>query len=159
MSISSFTTGGPSETRALAGRLVMEQPGDAVFALYGGLGSGKTCFAQGMAVALGITRAVTSPTFTLVREYGEGRRPLFHFDLYRLRDAQEVLDIGFEDYLRRGGFVAIEWAERAEEILPGDVIRVRFETMSDADGRLVSVEYGERYGLGCAAGAGGCGGE
>jgi len=143
MSISSVATRNPAETRALAVELVKEQPGDAVFALYGGLGSGKTCFVQGMALALGISRAVTSPTFTLIREYGEGRRPLFHFDLYRLRNAQEVLDIGFEDYLRRGGFVAIEWAERAEEILPGNVVRVRFETMADPDGRLVRIEHWE----------------
>lgn len=144
MSTSSATTRSPAETRALAARFVSEHPGDTVLALYGGLGSGKTCFVQGIALALGITRVVTSPTFTLVREYSEGRRPLFHFDLYRLRDAQEVLDIGFEDYLRRGGFVALEWAERAEEILPPGTIRVRFETMPDPDGRQVLFDYGPR---------------
>ena len=142
MSILSVVTASPAETRALAGRLLAERPADAVFALYGGLGGGKTCFVQGMAAALGIRRAVTSPTFTLVREYGEGRRPLYHFDLYRLNGAQEVLDIGFEEYLRRGGFVAVEWAERAEEILPANVIRVTFETMADPDSRLVKVQYG-----------------
>jgi tRNA threonylcarbamoyladenosine biosynthesis protein TsaE len=141
MSISSVATHDPAETRALAGKLMKDLPGDAVFALYGGLGSGKTCFVQGMALALGIRRAVTSPTFTLIREYGEGRRPLYHLDLYRLRDAQEVLDIGFEDYLRAGGFVAIEWAERAEEILPDNVVRVRFEAMAEPDSRLVRIEY------------------
>ncbi|MEI6808568.1 MAG: tRNA (adenosine(37)-N6)-threonylcarbamoyltransferase complex ATPase subunit type 1 TsaE, partial [bacterium] len=88
---------------------------------------------------------VTSPTFTLVREYSEGQRPLFHFDLYRLRDAQEVLDIGFEDYLRRGGFVALEWAERAEGILPPNTIRVKFETMDDPDARLVHIEYDTQH--------------
>ncbi len=137
----SVATQNPAETRALAVRLVNACAVDSVIALYGGLGSGKTCFVQGMADALGISRAVTSPTFTLVREYGEGNRPLFHFDLYRLRDSQEVLNIGFEDYLRRGGIVAIEWAERAEEVLPANVIRVRFETMVDPDARLIHVEY------------------
>lgn len=142
MSTLSTVTHSPAETRALACKLVNEYQGDAVLALYGGLGSGKTCFVQGIAQALGINRVVTSPTFTLVREYSEGRRPLFHFDLYRLRDAQEVLDIGFEDYLRRGGFVALEWAERAWDILPPNTIRVKFETMDDPDGRLVHIEYG-----------------
>jgi len=115
-------------------------PGDAVFALYGGLGSGKTCFVQGLALALGIENVVTSPTFTLVREYGEGQRQLFHFDLYRLRDAQDAIDIGFEDYLRCGGVVAIEWAERAEDILPDKAIRIRFEPMAEPDSRLVRIE-------------------
>lgn len=142
MSISSIVTHAPAETRALAGRLVRDLPGDTVFALYGGLGSGKTCFVQGLAVALGINRVVTSPTFTLVREYAEGQRPLYHFDLYRLRDAQEAIDIGFEDYLKRGGVVAIEWAERAEEILPVNVVRVSFEPMIDPDGRMVRIEQG-----------------
>ncbi|MEI6219375.1 MAG: tRNA (adenosine(37)-N6)-threonylcarbamoyltransferase complex ATPase subunit type 1 TsaE [bacterium] len=140
MSISSIVTRAPADTRDLAGRLIRDLPGDVVFALYGGLGSGKTCFVQGLALALGISRVVTSPTFTLIREYVEGQRPLFHFDLYRLRDAQEAIDIGFEDYLKCGGVVAIEWAERAEEILPVSVVRVRFEPMADPDGRLVHIE-------------------
>jgi len=135
----SVTTASPDETRAFAGRLMRQMPERRVFALYGGLGSGKTCFAQGMAAELGVKQAVTSPTFTLVREY-RGRRPFFHIDLYRLSCAQEALDIGLEEYLKGGGIAAVEWAERAEELLPGETVRVCFETLPDLESRLISVE-------------------
>jgi len=135
-----FTTQSAEETKALAALLLRELPGKSVFALYGGLGSGKTCFVQGMARALGITRPVTSPTFTIAREY-KAARTLYHLDLYRMRDADEVLNIGFEDYARGNGVTAVEWAERAEGLLPEGTVRVYFAAASASDERKISVEY------------------
>ncbi len=99
------------------------QPG-AVVALRGDLGAGKTAFVRGLARGLGIHSGVSSPTFTVVNEYEGGRCPLFHFDLYRLENEQELLDIGWDDYLARGGVIALEWSERAEELLEPSSVRV-----------------------------------
>lgn len=104
---------------ALASRL---RAGDVV-AYLGGLGAGKTAFTRGLARGLGYEGRVTSPTFTIVNEY-EGRLPLFHFDLYRLGDEDELFDIGWEDYLNRGGVCAVEWSERFPGALPPETIRV-----------------------------------
>ena len=133
------TTRSADETRAFAGKLMKQMPGTRIFALYGGLGSGKTCFAQGLASELGISQAVTSPTFTLIREY-RGVVPLFHIDLYRLNSIQDALNIGLEEYLKGSGIVAVEWAERAEELLPPETVRVRFTPLPDSESRLISVE-------------------
>ena len=86
------------------------QPGD-VLAYYGDLGAGKTAFTRGLASSLGVTEPVPSPTYTIVDEYLSGRLPLFHFDMYRLGSADELFDIGWEDYLARGGICAVEWSE------------------------------------------------
>lgn len=86
------------------------QPGD-VLAYYGDLGAGKTAFTRGLASGLGVTETVTSPSYTIVNEYLSGRLPLFHFDMYRLGSADELFDIGWEDYLARGGICAVEWSE------------------------------------------------
>ncbi len=104
---------------ALAWRL---RPGDVV-AFFGDLGAGKTAFIRGMAKGLGVQEMVTSPTYTVVNEYLSGKIPLFHFDLYRLNGPEDLFDIGWDDYLFRGGICAVEWSERVSEILYG-VIRV-----------------------------------
>lgn len=99
--------------------------GGAVIALHGDLGAGKTTFVQFLAAALGVSRPVTSPTFTLVGEYAlPSGRTLAHMDLYRLDEGADLESIGFDDYLRSGAIVAIEWAERAEGSLPPDTIRM-----------------------------------
>ena len=108
--------------------------GDIV-ALYGELGAGKTVFAKGIAAGLGITEEVTSPTFTFLKEY-EGKKKLFHFDLYRIEDEEELTNIGFFDYLQGGGVCVIEWPEKAS--LP-QCIKVTLEG-SGGDDRTITIE-------------------
>lgn len=110
-----------------------------VIALYGDLGSGKTCFVQGIAAGLGIERLITSPTFTLINEY-PGTRPLYHFDLYRLTGANDLLNMGFQEYCETNSIVVLEWAERAESILPPHTIRIRFSPCQLPDDRMVEWE-------------------
>ena len=110
-------TNSVEETERLGADLAARLSAGAIVAFTGDLGAGKTAFVRGMARALGIPERVTSPTFTIVNDYeGEGR-PLFHFDLYRLGSAGELFDIGWEDYLARGGVCAVEWSERAPEAM------------------------------------------
>ena len=112
------------DTEALGRALVQRlQPG-AVVAFTGDLGAGKTAFVRGMAQGLGISQRVTSPTFTIVNEYEGGRLPLFHFDMYRLRDADDLFDSGWEDFLRRGGICAVEWSENIRDALDEDTLWV-----------------------------------
>lgn len=94
-----------------------------VLALHGDLGSGKTCFVSGLAAALGIREPITSPTYTLVREY-EGSRALVHIDLYRLASPDAVLALGFDELLQRDAVIAIEWAERAHVLLPANTLHL-----------------------------------
>ncbi len=129
----------PEETRRLAAEVLSGLPPDAVLALYGDLGSGKTCFVQGLAEAMGIEEPVTSPTFTLVNEH-RGRQLLTHVDLYRLGNPDEALARGFEELVDSNGITAIEWAERAEELLPPGTLRLRFSTSEEDDTRVINIE-------------------
>ena len=126
--------------KALAKEL---KPGDVV-AMYGDLGAGKTAFVRGMARGLGILESVTSPTYTVVNEYLSGRMPLFHFDLYRLSGPDDLFDIGWEDYLDRGGVCAVEWSERAEELLE-DAVRVTIRMADGPDSREITIESGGNH--------------
>ena len=112
-----FTTHSAAETEALGERLAARLTGGEVIAYTGDLGAGKTAFTRGLARGLGITDRVTSPTFTIVNEYEGGRLPLFHFDMYRLSSSDELYDIGWEDYLARGGVCAVEWSEIVSDAL------------------------------------------
>lgn len=112
------------ETELLGTRLGGVLVPGAVIAYRGGLGMGKTAFTRGLAKGLGYMGRVTSPTFDIVNEYEGGRLPLFHFDMYRLTSADDLFDIGWEDYLGRGGVCAVEWSEQVEEALPSDTIYV-----------------------------------
>jgi tRNA threonylcarbamoyladenosine biosynthesis protein TsaE len=126
------------ETLQFGERLGRElQRGDVV-ALFGDLGAGKTALVKGIARGLGITREVTSPTFTLVREYTGGRLPLFHIDLYRLDSLEQALAIGIEEYWNGPGVTAIEWSEKIESLLPATATRIRI-TASDNDVRRIEV--------------------
>lgn len=130
------TTQSAAETRALAGELAAGLRVGDVLALHGELGAGKTCFIQGLAAALGVREAVSSPTYTLVHEYA-GRVPLYHLDLYRLRGADEALAMGLDEWLEGDGVTVIEWAERAAEVLPARTRHVYLRHGQQADERVV----------------------
>ncbi len=135
-----FFTTTPEETEALGARLADALHGGEVIAYRGGLGAGKTAFTRGLARGLGISMRVTSPTYTIVNEYTGGRLPLFHFDMYRLHDADDLFDIGWEDYLERGGVCAVEWSENVAEAMTG-AITVTIEKTGD-DARKITIEGG-----------------
>jgi len=113
----------------------------AVVALYGGLGAGKTAFTRGLAAGLGIAMSVSSPTFTIVNEY-PGAVPLFHFDMYRLCGESELFDIGWDDYLERGGVCAVEWSEKVPGAFSLDAISVRIESLGGETRHLEIAPHG-----------------
>ena len=129
-----YFTNGPEETEALAEAFASKLRPGQILAYEGDLGAGKTAFTRGLARGLGITEPVTSPTYTIVNEYLSGRMPLFHFDMYRLGSADELFDIGWEDYLTRGGICAVEWSENVREAMEG-AISVRIERVEGAPDR------------------------
>ena len=133
-------TKSPEQTELLGKKLAeLLRPGD-VIAYYGDLGAGKTAFTRGLAAGLGIREAVTSPTYTIVNEYLSGRMPLFHFDMYRLSSSEELFDIGWEDYLARGGVCAVEWSEIVDDALEPDCIRVDIRRGERAQQRQITIE-------------------
>lgn len=119
------------------------KPG-AVICLVGDLGVGKTVFTQGFAAGLGIMEPVSSPTFTIVQTYDEGRMPFYHFDVYRIGDVEEMEEIGFDDYIFGDGVCLIEWANLIEEILPEHYEMIRIEKVLEKgfDYRLITIEAG-----------------
>ena len=135
-----WITHSPAETEALGARLADALDAGRVVAFTGDLGAGKTAFVSGMARALGVEERVTSPTFTIVNEYEGGRLPLFHFDMYRLGDADELFHIGWEDYLARGGICAVEWSENVAEALEPDAVRVSIVRGDGDSDRMITIE-------------------
>ena len=133
-----YTTHSPTETEALGAALGRILPAGTVIAYRGDLGAGKTAFTRGLARGLGYADPVTSPTYTIVNEYLGGRLPLFHFDMYRLRSSEDLWDIGWEDYLDRGGVCAVEWSENVEDALE-DALTVTIEKLGE-DSRRITVE-------------------
>ena len=137
-----YITNSPAETERLGAALArVLQPG-AVIAYRGDLGAGKTAFTRGLARGLGIKESVTSPTYTIVNEYLSGSMPLFHFDMYRLGSEDELFDIGWEDYLERGGVCAVEWSENVWGAME-DAIVVTISRL-DEDTRRIEIEGGEK---------------
>jgi len=134
-----YTVHSVEETWAVAAQLAPELSPGRVIALTGDLGAGKTTFMQGLGLALGVKRPVTSPTFTLSVEYPTPRFKLVHMDLYRLNGPDDLLTIGFPEYLESGAVVAVEWPERAGDLIPADAIRIGFELTADADTRIIEV--------------------
>ena len=132
------------ETEALGEALGKTLKPGAVVAYFGGLGMGKTAFTRGLARGLGCAERVTSPTFTIVNEY-LGERELIHFDMYRLSSADELFDIGWEDYLDRGGVCAVEWSENVEEALSGAIRITIHKDPADENVRTITIEGGERF--------------
>ena len=138
-----FITHSPAETEAVANSLAQHlQPG-TVIAFRGDLGAGKTAFTRGLALGLGASDRVTSPTYTIVNEYLGGKMPLFHFDMYRLGSAEDLWDIGWEDYLERGGVCAVEWSENVEDAME-DAVSVCIEKLGDNE-RKITIEGGGQY--------------
>ncbi len=129
------------DTNALGARLAEEAKPGTVIALTGDLGAGKTTLTKAIAKGLGISETLTSPTFTIVCEYDSGRLPLFHFDVYRVHDSEELFEIGFEDYMHKGGLCVIEWADLLEEgMLPEDTVRIKLSYGENDDERIAEIE-------------------
>lgn len=135
-----YVTNSEVETEALGVRLADELKAGAVIAFTGDLGAGKTAFTRGLARGLGVGGRVTSPTFTIVNEYEGGRLPLFHFDMYRLGSSDELFDIGWEDYLNRGGVCAVEWSENVSDALEEDAISVDICRGESDNQRIITIE-------------------
>ena len=135
-----YLTHNEEETESVGEALASRLETGSVVAYTGGLGVGKTAFTRGLARGLGCSGRVTSPTFTIVNEY-EGKIPLFHFDMYRLGDADELFDIGWEDYLVRNGVCAVEWSERVAAALPDGTVTVNIARCPEnEDWREITIE-------------------
>ena len=135
-----WVTRSAAETEALGASMGARLKAGTVVAFTGDLGAGKTAFVRGLARGLGIPDRVTSPTFTIVNEYEGGRLPLFHFDMYRLGSADELYDIGWEDYLARGGVCAVEWSENVKEALDRHTIWVEIRRGESQDQRVIQIK-------------------
>ena len=136
-----FITHSPQQTESVGEQLAKQLRPGAILAYQGDLGAGKTAFTRGLAKGLGAAEPVTSPTYTIVNEYLSGRLPLFHFDMYRLSCSDDLFDIGWEDYLDRGGICAVEWSENVIDAMTG-AICIRIEKLGD-DTRRITIEGGE----------------
>ncbi|MBR4109180.1 MAG: tRNA (adenosine(37)-N6)-threonylcarbamoyltransferase complex ATPase subunit type 1 TsaE [Oscillospiraceae bacterium] len=136
-----FITHSPEETEKVGQVLGKILTPGTVLAYTGDLGAGKTAFTRGLARGLGATEQVTSPTYTIVNEYLSGRMPLFHFDMYRLTSREDLWDIGWEDYLERGGVCAVEWSENVADALDG-AIRIHIQKTGEETRRII-IEGGE----------------
>ena len=146
-----------TQTQRLGMRLGELLTGGELLLFDGQLGTGKTTFTQGLAQGLGITAVISSPTFTLLKEYPGQPRPdvsaihaypgpaLYHFDLYRLDDPEEILELGFEDYFASDGVCVVEWAEKADLLWPAEHLRIRMKVMSETKRGLLFTACGEHY--------------
>ena len=136
-----YLSNSPEETEAIGSALAKTLTPGTVLAYRGDLGAGKTAFTRGLARGLGYAEPVTSPTYTIVNEYLGGRLPLFHFDMYRLGSSDDLWDIGWEDYLERGGICAVEWSENVDDAME-NAIWVTIEKLGE-DARRITIEGGE----------------
>ena len=138
-----FITNSPAETESIGVALGQRLKPGTVIAYRGDLGAGKTAFTRGLARGLGCREIVTSPTYTIVNEYLGGRIPLFHFDMYRLRSSDDLWDIGWDDYLERGGVCAVEWSENVADAME-DPIYITIEKTGE-ESRRITIEGGEEF--------------
>ena len=136
-----FITNSPQETENLGAALGKILKPGTVLAYRGDLGAGKTAFTRGLARGLGYKDPVTSPTYTIVNEYLGGRLPLFHFDMYRLGSSDDLWDIGWEDYLERGGVCAVEWSENVDDAMENAIYVTIYKTGEES--RRIVIEGGE----------------
>ena len=135
-----YDTNAPEETESIGQKLAEFLRPGTVIAFLGDLGAGKTAFTRGLARGLGSSERVTSPTYTIVNEYLGGKMPLFHFDMYRLGSSDELFDIGWEDYLERGGICAVEWSENVSDAMEG-ALRITIEKTGEQS-RRITIEGG-----------------
>lgn len=138
-----FTSRCEEDTMELAENIESEKFPGMVICLDGELGSGKTVFVKGFAKALGLTETITSPTFSLVKEYLDGEMALYHMDVYRLDDSND--EFGLSDYLNQNGVCIIEWPEMIEDQLPEERLDIKFKVIDDNTRVLVFVPYGQKY--------------
>ena len=136
-----YITNSPAETEAVGAALGAVIPAGTVLAYRGDLGAGKTAFTRGLARGLGYGEPVTSPTYTIVNEYLGGRLPLFHFDMYRLASADDLWDVGWDDYLDRNGVCAVEWSENVDEAME-NAVYVTIEKTGE-ESRRITLEGGD----------------
>lgn len=139
--MATYISTSPEQTEYIACRLSADFTGTEVVAFTGDLGAGKTCFTKGLALGLGYTGSVTSPTFALVNEYLGGRHPLYHFDMYRIGSWEDLYSTGFFDYLDKG-VIAAEWSENIAAALPDNTISVNIEKV-DENTRKITITRGE----------------
>ena len=137
--ISAYTSYSENETEKIGAEFSAKLKPGAVVTMYGDLGAGKTAFVRGMAKGMGINCRVSSPTFTIVNEY-PGSPELIHFDMYRLSSADELFDIGWEDYISRGAVCVVEWSENVQDAFWGDEIKVTIEKLGDTTRKIIIEE-------------------
>lgn len=143
--IRTFETNSAEETFELGREYALKAKEGQIYTLNGDLGTGKTVFTQGFAKGLGIDEPVSSPTFTILQEYEEGRLPFYHFDVYRIGDPEEMDELGYEDYFYGEGVCLIEWADIIDELIPKDAVRITIKKNLDKgfDYRLITIEEGK----------------
>ena len=138
-----ITTHSEMETLELAQNFESEKFPNMIICLNGELGSGKTLFTKGIANGLGIQDTITSPTYTIIKEYLDGEMPLYHMDVYRLDG--DTSEIGIEDYYNKGGIVVIEWANTIKDILPEERLDIKFKISGENSRTLIITPYGQKY--------------
>ena len=139
-----YRTDSPEETPALGVKMGQAALPGQIYTLDGDLGAGKTVFAKGFAEGLGITEIVNSPTFTILQTYESGRMPLYHFDVYRIADPEEMDEIGYEDCFFGSGVTLVEWSELIEELIPPEAVRISITRVKGMEGnaREITIENG-----------------
>lgn len=137
--MATFISDSASETEALGWRFAEQVAPGSVLALVGELGSGKTQFTKGLVAGLGSAAAVTSPTFTIIHEYGDGKLPVYHVDLFRLEDRKRLRRLGLDDYFFGDGVCVVEWADRFPDLMPEQARWIRFE-MESPERRTIQIE-------------------
>jgi len=139
-----ISTKNPEETKKLGKEVgKLAKPGD-LLAFYGELGVGKTCFIQGISRELEVQDYVTSPSFTIINEY-HGKIPIYHFDLFRLNNAEEILELGYEEYFYGEGLTVIEWAEKIEQLLPKEYLKIDIKFKDRYERTISFIPQGDRF--------------
>ena len=137
-----FLSTSPQQTEEFAEKMAVRLKAGDVLAFFGPMGMGKTCFTRGLCKGLGFIGDVNSPTFALINEYIGGRLPIFHFDMYRITNWEDLYSSGYFDYLEQNGVTVIEWSENIENALPNGFISVTIEKKDEAT-RVITVDWGE----------------